>query len=106
MATVLTSETFNSEVLESKKTCLIDFHADWCAPCKMMSPIIDELSKKYDGEFGIYKLDVDKAGEVAAKYGIASIPTLLFFKNGEVAEAMVGALSKENLEAKIQSYIG
>ncbi len=105
MATVLTNETFKSDVLESKKTCLVDFYADWCGPCKMMSPVIDELATKYDGKFAVYKLDVDKAGEVSAKYGVASIPTLLFFKYGEVAETMVGAVSKENLEEKIQSYM-
>ena len=106
MATVLTNETFKSEVLDSKKNCLVDFYADWCGPCKMMSPIIDELAEKYAGKYSIYKLDVDKAGAVSAEYGVASIPTLLFFKNGEVADTMVGASSKENLEAKIQSYIG
>lgn len=105
MATVLTNETFNSEVLDSKKPCLVDFYADWCGPCKMMSPIIEGLAQKYDGKFGVYKLDVDKAGEVASKYGIASIPALLFFKDGEIAESIVGATSKEILDEKISSYL-
>jgi len=105
MATKLTNETFKSEVLELKKSCLIDFYADWCSPCKMMTPIIEELSKEFDGKFGVYRLDVDVAGEVAAKYNIASIPTLLFFKNGEIVESIVGVTSKEGLEEKINLYL-
>lgn len=105
MSVVLTNETFNSEVLQSEKACLVDFYADWCGPCKMMAPIIDELEKSYSGKFGVYKLDVDKAGEVAAKYGISSIPTLLFFKDGEVVENILGVTSKKILEEKINSYL-
>ena len=105
MAKVLTNDTFNSEVLKSKKACLVDFYADWCGPCKMMSPIIEELAQQYGSKLGDYKLDVDKSGELASKYGIASIPALLFFKNGEIAENIVGATAKEILEDKINSYL-
>lgn len=105
MARVLTNETFNSEVLISKKPCLIDFYADWCGPCRVMAPVIEELAQKYENRFDVYKLDVDKAGEVAAKYGIASIPTLMFFKDGVMAENIVGIASKDILEKKIQYYL-
>ena len=84
MSGMFTDANFEEEVLKSEIPVLVDFYADWCGPCKMMAPIIDELAKEYDGKWKIGKCNIDDAPETAAKYGITSIPSLKFFKNGEV----------------------
>ena len=92
-----TDENFEEEVLKSEIPVLVDFYAEWCGPCKMMAPVIDELSGEYDAKWKIGKCNVDDAPQMAQKYGIQSIPTLLFFKNGEVVNQKMGALSKDAL---------
>ena len=105
MAKIVTDANFNSEVLEHKGVVLIDFFADWCGPCKMLSPLIDELAEEMKGKAKIVKIDVDNAGETAKKYGIMSIPTLIIFKDGKLTDPKTGELfnnTPENLnKAKI-----
>lgn len=102
----LSSENFQEEVMNSDLPVLVDFYAEWCGPCKMISPIVDELAEKYDGKIKVGKLDIDQAQDIAGSHGVMSIPTLIFFKNGEKAEESTGALSKEQLEELIQKVIG
>ena len=96
---------FQKEVLEADKPVLVDFWAVWCGPCKMIAPHIDELAKTYDGRLKVTKLDVDSNPKTAMQFGIRSIPTLLVFKNGEVAEQIIGAVSKSQLITKVESHL-
>ncbi len=105
MAFEITDSNFQSEVLDSEKLTGIDFWAEWCGPCRMVAPIIEELSTEYDGKALVGKLDVDSNPEVSMKYGIRSIPTLLFIKNGEVVDKHVGATTKQVIAAKIEQHI-
>lgn len=98
-------QNFKSEVLDSNLPVLVDFWANWCGPCKMIAPIIEELAKEYAGKVKIGKLDVDNNPKTASHYGIMSIPTLIFFKNGTVMEQLVGVLSKAELKNKIDEHI-
>lgn len=104
MAFKFTDENFESEALKSELPVLIDFYADWCGPCKMMAPVIEELASEYEGIFKIGKLNVDDAPGIARKYRVMSIPTLLFIKNGEVVETIVGAVPKASLAEKLEQY--
>lgn len=104
MAMKFTEDNFESEVLKADMLTVVDFFADWCGPCKMMAPIIDSLSEEFDGVVKIGKLNVDEAGEIAGRYRVMSIPTILFFKNGEVLDTVIGAVSKESLAGKINTY--
>ncbi len=99
MAEHVTDSNFEEEVLKSKIPVLVDFYADWCGPCKMLTPAIEELAKEYDGKWKIVKVDVDASPEVSMKFGIQSIPTLLFFKDGQIADKVMGFKSKEDLKA-------
>lgn len=94
-------ENFSEEVLKSKTPVMVDFYADWCGPCKMMAPIVEELAEKYDGKWKIGKCNVDEAPTISQQYGIQSIPTILFFKDGQVVNMAVGFQSKEALETKL-----
>ncbi|WP_058485832.1 thioredoxin [Defluviitalea phaphyphila] len=105
MAMQFTDSNFEKEVLEYKGTVLVDFFAVWCGPCKMMSPIIDELSTKYEGKVKIGKLNVDEEPSTAAKYGIMSIPTIMIFKDGKVVDKVVGALPKQELENRLSKWM-
>lgn len=105
MAIQFTDHNFQNEVLKSKDAVLVDFFASWCGPCRMMSPIIDELSKEYNGKVRIGKLNVDEQRNTAAKYGVMSIPTMLIFKNGEVVDKIVGALPKQELQNHLNKWI-
>lgn len=100
MAKELTSKNFKSEVLDSKQTVMVDFFASWCGPCKMMSPIVDELAKEMDKEVKIFKVSIEDEEDLATEYGVMSIPTFLFFKNGKVVDQAGGGMSKDAL-AKI-----
>lgn len=90
---VLTSATFDKAVASG--VSLVDFWADWCGPCKMLAPTVDNLAQSFDGKAGIYKLDIDAHPELAARFAVSAIPTLIIFKNGEVAETLVGVLEEE-----------
>ena len=101
MAINITEENFDQVVLKSETPVLLDFWAEWCGPCRMISPIIDELHQEFEGKAIIGKVNVDEASSISSKYGIRNIPTLLFIKNGEVVDKHVGAASKEDLSAKL-----
>ena len=98
----LTEKNFDTEVTQSAVPVLVDFWAEWCGPCKMISPIIDEIAHDLQWKLKVAKVNVDNEGNLAAKFNIMSIPTLLVFKNGEVVSQIVGALPKAQLLAKIQ----
>jgi thioredoxin 1 len=101
MEVVLNDENFEEEVLSSELPVLVDFWADWCPPCIMVAPTIEEISRKYAGRLKVGKLNVDENPLTSAKYGIRSIPTFIFFKQGKVVAQTVGAMSMSALEAKI-----
>ncbi len=101
----LNDENFANEVKESSIPILVDFWAEWCAPCRMVAPVLDELAEEFDGKIKIGKVNVDQNRSVAAQYGVMSIPTLILFKNGELVEQMVGAQPKENLQKVLQSAL-
>ena len=97
--TTLTQSNFATEVLQSTSPVLVDFWAEWCGPCKALGPILDELAEEYNGKVRIGKVNIDEYQELAAQYRISSIPTLLLFKGGQVAEQLVGLRSKKDLKA-------
>ncbi|MTV49873.1 thioredoxin [Heliobacillus mobilis] len=101
----LTDENFQSTVLEADKTVLVDFWADWCGPCKMMTPIIDKLADQLDGKALIGKLNIDENRHTPAKYGIRSIPTLLIFKNGQVVDQSVGAKTNAQVRSLLEKNL-
>ena len=104
MALEITDSNFQ-EILAEGKPVVMDFWAPWCGPCKMVGPIIDELATEYEGKVIIGKYDVDENGDVAAEYGIRNIPTVLFFKNGELVDKQVGSAPKSAYVAKIEAIL-
>jgi thioredoxin 1 len=102
----LTQANFTSEVLQSTQPILVDFWAEWCGPCKMLAPILDELAEEYSGRVKIGKVNIDEFQELAAQYGIRSIPTLLLFTKGQVAEQLVGLRSKRDLKSSFDRLTG
>lgn len=101
----LNNETFDAEVINCGGVVVVDFYADWCGPCKMIAPILEELSEELTGKAKITKVNVDENDELAAKFSIRSIPTLIIFKDGKEAEKIVGFSSKDALKAKINKHI-
>ena len=101
----LTNENFEEKVLGNNKVVLVDFFATWCGPCKMLTPILEQVSENADGKFEVFKVDVDECFEVAKQYGIMSVPTMIVFKNGEIADKMVGLRSKKDIEEAITKLI-
>ena len=101
----VTDADFATSVLENDQPVLVDFWADWCGPCKMIAPVVAELADEYDGRFGFTKLDVDANPQTAMTYGVRSIPTLLLFKDGKVAEQVVGAVPKAVLKKKLDKVL-
>jgi len=102
----LTDESFESEVLKSPTPVLVDFWAPWCGPCRMLSPLIEELAKEYEGKVRVAKLNTDDHPESASRFNISAIPTLLLFKNGKVEQQMVGVHSKADIRKALDSLVG
>jgi thioredoxin 1 len=104
MAFEFTDANFKTEVLDSDKLSVIDFWAEWCGPCRAIGPVIEELAKEYDGKVKVGKVNVDHNPQVSMDYGITSIPAILFVKNGEVVDKLVGAQPKANFVKKIEAH--
>ena len=100
----VTDANFDQEVLQSDLPVLVDFWAPWCGPCKLMAPIIEELAKEFEGKAKVVKLNVDENPQTAQKYGIMSIPTLIIFKNGQIAEQLIGLRPKEEISQRLQTH--
>jgi thioredoxin 1 len=105
MAEAVTSATWEQEVLKATDLVLVDFWAVWCGPCRMVAPIVDEISKEYAGKLKVVKLNTDENPDVAGKYRIMGIPTLMFFKNGQTIDQVVGAVPKAQLKAKVDALL-
>jgi thioredoxin 1 len=105
MAIELTDANFDELVLRSEKPVLVDFWAEWCGPCRIIGPIVSEIGEDYKDQVVVGKLDVDNNPAVSSKYGIRNIPTILFFKNGQVADKQVGAVPKSNLVNKVEALL-
>jgi thioredoxin 1 len=105
MAKEFTDNNFQTEVITSDKLSVIDFWAEWCGPCRAISPVIEELSKEYNGKVNIGKVNVDDNPQISMNYGITSIPAILFIKGGQVVDKLVGAQPKGNFVKKIESHL-
>ena len=103
MAVHVTDADFKEKVLEAATPVMVDFYAQWCGPCKMLAPVIDQLATEQEGKAAVYKVDVDEAGETAQAYRVMNIPTLIFFKNGEEVKRVVGAVAKSEIEGILAS---
>ncbi|MDO8683248.1 MAG: thioredoxin [Armatimonadota bacterium] len=101
----VSAESFEQEILQASVPVLVDLWAEWCGPCKALGPTIDTISGEYDGRLKVAKVDVQNNPTIASKYGVASIPTLLFFKNGELVDRAVGLQSKQAIVAKIEALL-
>lgn len=101
----MTDSNFQQEVLSSDRPVLVDFWAEWCGPCKMIAPIVEELAQEYDGKLKVGKVDVDSNQQVSMQFGVRSIPTLLIFKSGKVVEQVIGAVPKRLLAEKIAKHL-
>lgn len=104
MARELNSNEFQNEVLSSKDTVMVDFSASWCGPCKMLAPVVEELSTEMEGKAKVFKVDVDKSGDIAQKYDIMGVPTVIIFKNGVAVDKIVGFQPKTVLKSKLEQY--
>lgn len=105
MAKIINGNEFKDEVLNGSETVLVDFFATWCGPCKMLGPVVEELSTEMAGKAKVYKVDVDKSPDIAGKYKITGVPTVMIFKNGAAVETMVGFQPKAVLKGKLEKYI-
>ena len=100
-----TDSTFKASVLAGVKPAIVDFWATWCAPCRALAPIIEEIANQYVGKLDVYKLDIDSNPETPARYGVRGIPTVILFKNGEVVDQVVGAVPKSEIERLVKKAI-
>jgi thioredoxin 1 len=105
MAVEITDDNFEDIVLKSDKPVLVDFWAEWCGPCRMVGPVVEELAKEYEGKAVIGKVNVDQNSGISANYGIRNIPTLLYFKNGILVDKQVGVVPKATLAAKLEAQL-
>jgi len=105
MALEITDANFDELVLKSEKPVVVDFWAEWCGPCRVIGPLINEMSKEFEGKALVGKVNVDQNANVSAQFGVRSIPTVLFIKNGEVVDKSVGAVPKATLEAKLNALL-
>ena len=105
MALELTDSNFQSQVLESDKLTIVDFWAEWCGPCRAIGPVIEELSKEYNGRINVGKVNVDQNPDLSVNYGITSIPAILFIKGGKVVDKQIGAVPKSVLDKKIAAHL-
>jgi thioredoxin 1 len=105
MALEVNDSNFDEIVVKSDKPVIVDFWAEWCGPCRMIAPIIEQISKEYSGKAVVVKCDVDTSPQVTAKYGIRNIPTVLFFKEGKIADKQIGAVPKSNFVSKLNALL-
>ncbi len=105
MAQALTDSNFNEVVEQAQMPVVVDFWATWCGPCRMISPIIDKMAEKYEGKVNVVKCNVDESTDIPMKFGIRNIPTILFFKNGEIVDRVVGAVPQAEIEKRIDSLL-
>lgn len=105
MAKEFTDSNFQTEVLDSEKLSMIDFWAEWCGPCRAIGPVVEELAKEFEGKVNIGKVNVDHNPQLSMNYGITSIPAILFIKNGQVVDKLVGAQPKHNFIKRIESHL-
>lgn len=105
MAKIINSQEFKNEVLNGTDTVLVDFFATWCGPCKMLGPVVEELGTELAGKAKVYKVDVDKSPDIARKYKITGVPTVMIFKNGAAVETLVGFQPKAVLKGKLEKYL-
>ena len=105
MAQAVNDTNFDEVVLKSDKPVMVDFWAEWCGPCRMIAPFVEEMAKDYEGKALVVKCDVDSSPNVAMKFGIRNIPTVLFFKNGQIADKQIGAVPKTNFVTKLNALL-
>lgn len=105
MTKVITTAEFDEKVTNASRPVLVDFYADWCGPCKMMSPVVDALAAAFEGKADVYKINTDKDGALAAGLGIMSIPTMILFKDGEEKDRIIGAVPEATLRGKLEALI-
>lgn len=105
MALEFTDANFQNEVISNDQLTVVDFWAEWCGPCRAIGPVVEELAKEYEGQVKVGKLNVDNNPDVSVKYGITSIPAILFIKNGEVVDKQIGAVPKSVLDQKIKAHL-